>query len=118
MVYGELAPWLPTGPGAAGDCSDVWAASGAMALTGRADGHPLAAPPCLALGLHCVSAALTAVLPAALDVPALLGERAAIAGLHRNGDVSCGGGTRLLHASDRAVAVSLARPEDVDAVPA
>ncbi len=52
------------------------------------------------------------------DPLALLGERAAIAGLHRRGSTSVGGATRLLPARDGWVAVSLARPDDVALVPA
>jgi hypothetical protein len=48
----------------------------------------------------------------------LLGERAAFSGLSRQGDVSCGGRTRLLRAADGWLAISLARPDDVDALPA
>jgi hypothetical protein len=51
-------------------------------------------------------------------VLALLGERAAIAGLHRAGDVSCGGAARLLAAADGWVAVNLPRHEDREAMPA
>ena len=39
----------------------------------------------------------------ALDWAALLGERAAIAGLTRGGQLSTGGACRLLHAVDEAV---------------
>ncbi len=54
-----------------------------------------------------------------IDPVALLGERAAIARLERNGTISCGGGTRLLPAQgQRWLAVSLARPEDEELVPA
>ncbi|MBV8462912.1 MAG: CoA transferase [Acidimicrobiales bacterium] len=53
-----------------------------------------------------------------LDTLALLAERAAISGFTRNGDQSCGAGTRLLHAVDGWVAVTLVRPDDLDAVPA
>jgi hypothetical protein len=52
------------------------------------------------------------------DVLGLLTERAALLGLTRRGDVSCGGSTRLLRAHDGLVAVALARPEDNDAVAA
>lgn len=45
---------------------------------------------------------------------ALLGERAALAGLQRQGDRSCGGATRLLRAGDGWLALSLARPSDVE----
>jgi hypothetical protein len=53
-----------------------------------------------------------------VDVLALLGERAALAGLHRGGDVSCGGAARLLRAADGWLAVNLPRPEDVELLPA
>jgi CoA-transferase family III len=53
-----------------------------------------------------------------IDGPQLLGERAALSGLSRQGDMSCGGGTHLLRAADGWLAISLARPEDVDALPA
>jgi hypothetical protein len=53
-----------------------------------------------------------------LDALALLGERAAISGFTRRGDRSCGGATRLLSARDGWVAVTLARQDDVDGVPA
>jgi hypothetical protein len=53
-----------------------------------------------------------------VDGPALLGERAAFTGGTRNGDVSVGGATRLVAAGDGWIAVSLARPADVELVPA
>jgi hypothetical protein len=53
-----------------------------------------------------------------LDPLALLGERAALLGLGRAGTISCGGGCRLLRAGDGWLAVSLARPDDIGAVPA
>ncbi len=49
---------------------------------------------------------------------ALLGERAALADLRRRGDTSCGGASRLLPAADGWLAVTLARPDDLAAVPA
>lgn len=45
-------------------------------------------------------------------------ERAASGGLRRNGDVSCGGATRLIAAADGWIAVALARSDDRDLVPA
>ena len=54
----------------------------------------------------------------AVDPLALLGERAAIAGLERHGDVSCGGASRLFRARDGWMALTLARSDDVDLVPA
>ncbi len=53
-----------------------------------------------------------------VDPLALLGERAALSGLTAGGDISCGGATRLLSAGDRWVAVTLARPDDVELMPA
>ena len=89
-----------------------WAASGAMALTGRADGPPLVAP-------HGVVDRMVALgAPLGVDTLALLGERAAAAGFTRRGDISCGGATRLLPARDGWVAVCLARDDDVALVPA
>jgi CoA-transferase family III len=90
-----------------------WAASGAQALTGDAGRPGLVAPQ----GVVERIAALGA--PLGVDALALLGERAAIAGLTRRGSVSCGGATRLLPGTDGAwLAVSLARDDDVAAVPA
>jgi hypothetical protein len=53
-----------------------------------------------------------------LDGPALLGERAALLELKRRGTTSPGGSCRLLRASDRWIAVNLARPDDVALLPA
>jgi crotonobetainyl-CoA:carnitine CoA-transferase CaiB-like acyl-CoA transferase len=101
----------------------AWASSGAMALTGRADGPPLLAPgdvaSCLegaALAFRLLAASRGA--PGALDGAALLGERAAILGHHRHGAVSNGGACRLVAANDGWLAVSLSRESDVDLVPA
>ena len=53
-----------------------------------------------------------------VDGLALLGERAALAGLSRRGSTSCGGATRLLQTADGYLALSLARPDDVALLPA
>ena len=101
----------------------AWARSGAMALTGPADGPGLGPPAPLVPRLGAVAEHLahrTAQLGRLVDVDplALLAERAAVAGLRRRGQVSCGGATRLLRAADGWLAVSLARPEDVELLPA
>jgi CoA-transferase family III len=101
---------------------DIWAVSGAMALTGR-PATPLGPPAGLVAKLDTVAEVLrrrAAALgdPVAIDPVALLGERAAISGLSRRGAVSCGGATRLLRAEDGWFALSLARPDDVELVPA
>jgi len=110
-----------TGP-AEDDLAD-WAASGAMFLTGRPDGPPLPPPPGFVARLRAIGAIVarrSAELgrPVEVDVLALLGERAALAGLRRAGDVSCGGAARLLPTADGWVAVNLPRPDDVDLLPA
>lgn len=105
-------------PEAPEDALADWAGSGAMALTGRSDG-----PPVVATGA-AVSArgALLALQALAPDVPLpdvrLLGERAALSGFRRNGDLSCGGATRLVPTADGHLALSLARPDDHALVPA
>jgi hypothetical protein len=90
----------------------AWAASGAMALAGRAGGPPLG---CSGALVDLVEQAAATV---GVDGLALLGERAAIAGLHRQGATSCGGGSRLLPAANGWMAVCLPRPDDVAAIPA
>ena len=92
---------------------EAWAASGAMYLTGRPDGPPLGPPPGFVGRLRALATGLTDV-----DVLTLLGERAAIAGFKRSGDVSCGGAARLLRTADGWVAVNLPRRDDVDLLPA
>ena len=90
-----------------------WAGSGALALTGDAAGPGLVAPPGTVERIVALGAAL------GVDALALLVERAAVAGLSRRGAVSCGGATRLLPVGGGGwLAVSLARPDDVDLVPA
>ena len=53
-----------------------------------------------------------------VDPLALLGERAAISGMRAGGEVSCGGSTRLIPTGDGWMAVTLARADDVELVPA
>ncbi|WGL54029.1 CoA transferase [Nocardioides sp. BP30] len=94
------------------DPVDDWARSGAMALTGRPDGPPLLPPGRAASFLREQLAAL------GLALPGLLGERAAYAGFTRNAPWSCGGAFRILTTCDGHVGLSLARPSDVELVPA
>jgi hypothetical protein len=112
-------------PSAADPSAEVgaWAASGAMALTGRPDGPALGPPAGLVAKLQALAARLAAGARAlggsvTVDPLALLGERAAMAGLGRRGPMSCGGATRLLRARDGWLALTLARPDDVDLLPA
>ncbi len=53
-----------------------------------------------------------------IDVHELLGGRAAMLGLSAGGQVSAGGATRLLPGHDGWCALTLSRPDDIDAVPA
>lgn len=101
----------------------AWAASGAMALTGRAEGAPLMPDAPLPQRLRAAQDVLRLLSSLVgrrveVDVLGLLGERAAMAGLHRQGRTSAGGAARLLRARDGWVAANLARPSDVDAIPA
>jgi hypothetical protein len=94
-----------------------------MALTGRRDGPPLGPPAPLVPRLTRIAGALTRATerlgaPLRVDPLELLGERAALSGLHRGGTISCGGATRLLRARDGWLAVGLARAGDVDLLPA
>ncbi|MEU6562433.1 CoA transferase [Nocardia nova] len=89
-----------------------WAASGAVALTGRADGPPLL-PPGRAAGRVREQLATLG-----FEIPGLLGERAAYAGLRRRGPWSCGGAFRTMPTLDGHIGLSLARPSDVELVPA
>jgi crotonobetainyl-CoA:carnitine CoA-transferase CaiB-like acyl-CoA transferase len=100
-----------------------WAASGAMSLTGRPDGPPELFRPALLPLLASVGAAiadLTERLGDRVDIdPAvLLTGRAGAAGLARQGQGSAGGATRLLRSADGWCAVTMARAEDVELVPA
>ncbi len=89
-----------------------WAASGAMALTGRPD-EPLGPPERLVEGVERLAHAFPR-----LDPLTILGERAALMGLWRRGTTSCGGSCRLFPAGDEWLAVSLPRAEDMELVPA
>jgi hypothetical protein len=97
----------------------LWAFSGAMSLTGRADGPPMAAPGRPAAAVATALARIAAVHPeAALPDVRLLGERAAATGLGRNAPASCGGTFRTVATSDGTLGLSLARDSDLALVPA
>jgi hypothetical protein len=94
-----------------------------MWLTGPPGVPPLGPPRGLVAKLRAIGEVLARQADAvggqlAVDPLALLGERAAIGGLERHGDVSCGGASRLFRARDGWMALTLARPDDVDLVPA
>ena len=113
---------VPLPRGAAAHPARRWAASGAMALTGHRDGPPLMCPVPLAscadgalLALQAVADVADGTLPPGSE---LLSERAALAGLTRNGCISAGGACRLLDCADGRIAVTLARQHDWAALPA
>jgi len=102
----------------------AWAASGGMWLTGAPAGPP-----------HPHGAGAGALARASLEVVAglaeartgrrphlptatLLGERAAIASLHRNAPWSAGGATRTVRGADRWWALTLSRASDVETIAA
>jgi hypothetical protein len=90
-----------------------WAESGAMRLTGPPE-RPLGPPADLVRRL----ARLRADLKWLVDPLKVMVERASIVGLTRQGDLSCGGRTRLLQTRDGWLALSLPRQSDVASVPA
>ena len=92
--------------------AEAWAASGAMALTGRFGAPPLVAPDGIVGRIRALGESID------VDALPLLGERAAAGGLTRQGSTSCGGAGRLLRAADGWIAVNLARDDDLDLVPA
>lgn len=110
---------LPPDPRSA---AALWADSGAMALTGLADGPPLACPAPLAACAQGAWRVLAALSGGALDpgfaAHRLLGERAACAGLVRNGAISAGGACRLLAVRDGTLALNLPREDDWRLLPA
>lgn len=98
-----------------------WAASGAEALTGRADGPPLAAPGTPASAVRAALAVVDALTGGTPELPGpeVLSERATTTGLFRRGPHSCGGAFRLLPTADgRRLGLNLARDADFDLLPA
>lgn len=109
----------------------AWARSGLMALTGHLDGPSQMCPVPLAScadgaikALDCFASTIrtrartgasAALLPTG---SVLLGERAAIAGLHRHGTIAPGSGCRVLQAAESWFAISLTREADWSDVPA
>lgn len=97
----------------------LWSESGAQWLTSPRAGLPdrlVRGVAALTKYLDARSAGLAAAVGAGgLGV---LSERAALLSIRRSSSVSCGGATRLLPTLDRWIAVTMARPEDIEAIPA
>ncbi|MCP5320667.1 MAG: CoA transferase [Pseudomonadales bacterium] len=100
----------------------LWADSGAMALTGYRDGPALLSPAPLAACAQGAWRTLASLSDGMLDpwfaAYRLLGERAALMGLQRNGAVSAGGACRLLRVRDGCIALNLPREDDWRLLPA
>lgn len=101
------------------DAAALWASSGAQWLTSpgvAVPGRLVRAVAGLVHSLDERGAGLAALVGS--GGVGFLGERAAALGLGPSGRVSCGGATRIIEVTDGWVAVSLARSDDVEAVPA
>lgn len=101
------------------DAADLWNRSGGQWLTAPGVAVPDRAV-CSIAGLGRFlderGAGLSRMLSAA--GVGVIGERAAALGLPPSGVVSCGGSSRLLRSRDGWVAVTLARPDDIELIPA
>ena len=104
VVLAELSAPSDGDPGRA---ARRWADSGAMAVTGPADGPARQVPVSVTSRLDLAADTLARLGGPTVDGPALLGERAAIARFGRRGDVSVGGQARLLDAADGSVSRAL-----------
>jgi hypothetical protein len=100
-----------------------WAASGAMALTGRTSGPPTASPAPVLRMLKAVTQELAQATGKTgtrvqADPAELITGRAALMRFTRRGQVSAGGSSFLLRCANGWCAVTLSRPVDLAAVPA
>ena len=75
-------------------------------------------PPCSSRGAAGGATRSRQLTGVAVDAEELLAGRAALLGLSPQGRISAGGATRLMRGSDGWCALTLSRPDDVDAVPA
>ncbi len=94
-----------------------------MFLTGRTGGPALGGPAALVDRGRDIAADIARRTerlgrPVLVDPLALMVERAALGGLRRGGQVSCGGSSRLMRSADGWIAATMARPTDWDLVPA
>ena len=79
---------------------------------------PVTVPTAVLEHAGVVAREVAAELGIDIDVQELLGGRAAMLGLTAGEQVSAGGATRLLPGHDGWCALTLSRPDDIDAVPA
>ena len=99
----------------------LWAASGAMWLSGHAHELPRACPAPLAAcaqGAWLALASMARQLDPHFAAYRLLGERAAILSLQRQGRRAAGGACYLYDTADSVIALNLARDDDRELLPA
>ncbi len=95
-----------------------WAMSGAMSLTGESSGPPRQVPVGVTLRMEQLATIIGEITGLSIDGPALLGERAAIAGYTRQGNRSVGGHAQLVESIDKPICINFARPDDLLLIPA
>lgn len=105
-------------PPATRSAQSDWAASGLAWLTGPAGGPPDFSRSAVLTRAREIAARFGSHTGVRADAGVLLAGRAALLGLHRAGRISAGGATRLLEAADGWCALTLSRPEDLEALPA
>lgn len=132
MAQPPLRPWTALPEALARHCAEAglpvavpaapehpalaWRRSGLMAVTGEADSLGLVAPVALTVLADAALAALGEARGRAFDFTGalLLGERARLMGLHRQGRTSPNGSCRLPSALDGTIALNLPRSDDFD----
>lgn len=95
-----------------------WAGSGLAFLTGAPDGPPDFSRAAVLQRAGDMLDRFAAATGVHADAAELLAGRAGLLGWTRGGRVSAGGASRLLAAADGWWALTLSRPDDLDAVPA
>jgi hypothetical protein len=95
-----------------------WGVSGLAHLTGLPAGAPDFSRAGVLAAARSIADELGRRLGGPVDAVELLAGRAALLGLSRRGRTSAGGATRLIATADGWWALTLSRPDDVDAVPA
>ncbi|MCV7385846.1 CoA transferase [Mycolicibacter longobardus] len=96
----------------------AWGASGLAWLTGDPGGRPDFSRAAVLQAAAQVAQRFTGATGAPADAATLLAGRAGLLGWTRAGRISAGGASRLLTAADGWWALTLSRPDDLDAVPA
>lgn len=96
----------------------AWGDSGLAWLTGQPHGRPDFSRAAVLQRATQVLGRFTAATGVAADAAEVLAGRAGLLGWTRAGRVSAGGASRLLPAADGWWALTLARPDDLEAVPA